>query len=484
LYTMKNSNNNNNTNKNAHEDIVRIVHGEIRTALQRLVKQQKVPVLIELFQSEMLGTCPNSTNTAKLVDEYMFPNFPICNIVKADIITKIDTTKIKENTVHDSFVKYISDTFIPSFNQNSSIARLWYIEPIEVSSTMNITMFGVTTKMNLDESAIFIDLLKETVLLSLLLNGTKTDEINMNLEEITILHQQSSSSNKRRQRLLLASNEKNEDITTINTKYDKEKFNKVEVLITTSCSRDSQCKDKFLQSFLDQHAPSYGIVLMTALKENQNYFYFDDLQHLVIGPNIIPELPPPITTNQNSNETNNSIEHTKTPKWIIILIIAMCTIIISTILYIITRRNIRRMQGDRMKDGITKDEEKNILRNTSYTPTAAPSFQQIQEWTTNSMNSNNNNNNNNSAHMSLGMDNNNNTNNIHQPRDIISSSIFHKRGPAKVQQPIYEYEVDDEYNYDPRYDDNDQFSVEPGNFDTMDNGYDDQQWNSSFRSYT
>jgi hypothetical protein len=409
------------------------------------------------------GNCPDSMNVTKPEDR-MFPNFPFCNVIKADIITKIDTSKMDENTVHDSFVHYISDSFIPSFNKNSTLARLWYVEPIEVSATLNVTMFGVETKMNSDESNMFVDTMR-TVLLGILLNGTKMNEINMNLEEIKILHQQSSTT----QRLLASS-----DGTTVTTNFDKEQFNKVEVLVTTSCARDDQCNDKSLQKFLDVYAPNYSTDLMMILINDKTFFYFDDLQNVIIGKNIIPELPPPTNTNTNKNATETNVEKEKTPVWIIILIVTMCIILISTILYIIVRRSIRRIKGDRIKDGISKDnddecdEQKNMLRSTPFKPTMAPSFQQIQEWTMSS---------------TKDMAQQQPQQPQQQQRDTTtSSSIFHKRGHNnnKVQEPIYEYEEDDE-QYDPRYD-NDQFSVEAGNFG--DTGYDEQQWNSSFRSYS
>lgn len=163
-----------------------------------------------------------------------------------------------------------------------------------------------------------------------------------------------------------------------------------------------------------------------------------------------------------------SLGSEKMPVWIISLIVVMSVILTTTILYIMVSRRVRKLQGDKMRDGIHKDsddEKSNILRNTPFAPTLAPSFQQIQEWS-----------NGNTTQQPYQQQ--QQPQAQQQPRD---SSIFHKRGQSKVQQPIQEYEEEDEYYDDSRYD-NDQFSVEAGNFG--DNAYDENQWNSSFRSYT
>jgi hypothetical protein len=381
----------------------------------------------------------------------MFPNFPICNVVKADIVTRIDTTKTDEKTVHDSFVRYISDDFIPSFNKNSTLARLLYIEPIEVRATLNITMFGVATTMNTDEAALFMETTR-TILLGLLLNGTEANQFTtMNMEEVKVLHQLTTGSNTRRS-LLTENERKASDV-------DVSKMNTVEVFITTSCARAKTCTDESLQLLLNTHGPNYGSVLMAALKTNSKYFYFDDLRNVSIGKYVLPEL---TTPNVAMTDVDAEYESERLPIWIIALIVAMSVIIITTILYIIASRSVRKMQSDTIRDGLHKNnEEKNKLRSTPFTPSLAPSFQQILEWS--------------------GKEGVVATQQQPQPppppRD---TSIFHKRGQNRVQQPIHEYEEDEEY--DSNQYDNDQFSVEAGNFG--DNAYEEHQWNSSFRSYT
>ena len=378
--------------------------------------------------------------------------------MKAQIITKIDDTKISERTVRNSFINHISDSFIPEYNKNSTIARLRYTEPINVSATMNITMVGVETEMNTEESIVFEELAR-TVFLGLFLNGTESNRITpMNIETVKLLHQRSSN---KKLRLLQSSNEgddsKNNDLSSRPT-------NIVEVLVTTSCSRHKTCTDEALQSFLNECAPPYGAPLMAALVANSQYFYFDDLRNVIIGEQTIPELPP--TKVQDPLSDAESLGSEKMPVWIISLIVVMGVILTTTILYIMVRRKVRKIQGDKPRDGIHKDtDNKNsdILQSTPFAPTLAPSFQQIQEWS-----------------------NDNTTQQPYQQQPQVQqhhrdSSIFYKRGQSKAQQPIQEFEEEDEYYDDGRYD-NDQFSVEAGNFG--DNAYDENQWNSSFRSYT
>jgi hypothetical protein len=394
----------------------------------------------------------------------VFPNFPICNDVKAHIITKIDSTKISESTVRDNFISYINDSFIPAYNKNSTIARLRYTEPINVSATLNITMVGVPTEMNPDESMLFVEMTR-TVLLGLFLNGTESDRITpMNLEIVKVLHQRSS--NNRRQRVLQSTSgidDSNSD------NFNGQPANTVEVLVTTSCSRHRTCSDIALQTFLNEFAPLYGIPLMALLVANSQYFYFDGLRTVIIGQQIIPELPPSKVPDPSSAE---EIVPEKMPVWIISLILVISVIFTTTIIYIIFRRRVRKLQqGDNVRDGIQKDsdeEKSNILRSTPFTPSLAPSFQQIQEWS-----------NGNTTQRSY-QEQQQQQQQPPQPQ-VRDTSIFHKRGQNKVQQPIQELEEEDEYYDDNRYD-NDQFSVEAGNFG--DNAYDEHQWNSSFRSYT
>lgn len=408
----------------------------------------------------MIGACPGSVNITN-PDDLVFPNFPICNDVKAQIITKIDDTKISESTVRDTFIDYISDSFIPEYNTNSTIARLRYTEPINVSATLNITMVGVETEMNAAESTVFEELVR-TVFLGLFLNGTESNRITpMNMESVKLLHQRSSNKKLR----LLQSSSEGDD--SKKNDFAGKPTNMVEVLVTTSCTRHKTCTDEALQSFLNEFAPPYGAPLMALLVANSQYFYFDDLRIVFIGEQIIPELPPAKVQVPLSDE--DSLGSEKMPVWIISLIVVMSVILTTTMLYIMVSRRVRKLQGDKMRDGIHKDgedEKSNILRSTPFAPTLAPSFQQIQEWS----NGNTTQQPYQQQHQPQAQQ--------QQPRD---SSIFHKRGQSKVQQPIQEYEEEDEYYDDSRYD-NDQFSVEAGNFG--DNAYDENQWNSSFRSYT
>ena len=403
-----------------------------------------------------IGTCPGSVNITKPSD-MVYPNFPICNDIRAHIITKIDSSKIFESTVRDNFIDYISDSFIPAYNKNSSLARLRYMEPINVSATLNITMVGVETEMNADESIFFVEMVR-TVLLGLFLNATESNDITpMNLEIVQQLHQRSSNSKKHRQ--LLASSDSDADY------FQGQPTNIVEVLITTSCARHRTCSDDALQTFLNEFAPQYGVPLMALLVANSQYFYFDSLRNVIIGEQTIPELLPSKGPDPSIEE--KIIESEKIPVWIISLIVVICVIFTTTILYIIIRRRVRSLQDDKVRDGIHKesdDEKSNILRNTQFTPSLAPSFQQIQEWS-----------NDYTTQESFQQQ--------QQPSQpqARDTSIFHKRGQNKVQQPIQEYEEEDEY-YDGNQYDNDQFSVEAGNFG--DNAYDEHQWNSSFRSYT
>ena len=408
-----------------------------------------------------LGTCATSVNITN-PNEMVFPNFPICNDVKAHIITKIDSTKISQSTVRDNFIDYISDSFIPSYNKNSTIARLRYTEPINVSATLNITMVGVPSEMNADEGIVFVEMTR-TVLLGLFLNGTESNRITpMNLEIVKVLHQRSR--NNRKQRAVQSTSE------TYGS-FNGQPVNTVEVLITTSCTRHRTCSDAALQSFLNEFAPVYGVPLMALLVANSEYFYFDDLRSVIIGEQTIPELPPSKLPDPSGAEEKIASE--KTPVWIISLIVVISVILTTTIMYVMFRRRVRKLQGDDIRDGIHKegDEEKsNILRSTQFTPSLAPSFQQIQEWS-----------NGNTTQQSYQQQQQSPPpppQPQHQARD---TSIFHKRGQNKIQQPIQEFEEEDEYYDDNRYD-NDQFSVEAGNFG--DNGYDEHQWTSSFRSYT
>jgi hypothetical protein len=330
------------------------------------------------------------------------------------------------------------------------------MEPINVSATLNITMVGAPTEMNPDESKLFVEMTR-TVLLGLFLNGTESNRITpMNLESVKVLHQHSRNNVRKLQSI------------SENDNFNGQPANVVAVLITTSCTRHRTCSDAALQTFLNELAPPYGAPLMALLVANSQYFYFDDLRLVIIGEQIKPVLPPskvPDVANQEE------IVPEKMPVWIISLILVICVIFTTTIIYIIFRRRVRRLKGDGndVRDGIKKDgdeEKSNMLRQTQFAPSLAPSFQQIQEWS-----------------------NGNTTQQSYQQQpplpppqpQVRDTSIFHKRGQNKAQQPIREYEEEDEYYDDNRYD-NDQFSVEAGNFG--DNAYDEHQWNSSFRSYT
>ena len=400
-----------------------------------------------------VGSCSTSPNTTN-PDDLVFPNFPVCNNVKAQIITKIDDTQISESTVRDSFINYVSDTFIPAYNKNSTIARLRYTEPIDVKATLNITMIGVSTVMNQVESIVFVDGVR-TGMLGLLLNGTESRSITaMNMESVKLLHQGTSDAGK--QRLLQASSE---------TDVSGQPANMVEVLITASCARHPTCTDASFETFLHDFAPPYGAPIMAILVLNSEYYYFKDVRSVIVGKQVIPALPPSKVLDPLNEEEPPESE--KMPVWIISLIVVMSVIISTTILYVcFIRLKVRKLQDDKLQDGIhkqTEEEKSNMLRTTPFTPSLAPSLEEIQGW-----------NNDNTTQQSYQQQ----PQPQHQLRDL---SIFTKRGQNKVQQPIQEYEEEDEYYHDNKYD-NDQFSVEAGNFD--DNGYDEHQWNSSFRSYT
>lgn len=403
------------------------VNNQILTSLRGFINQQNVSVTIRSLNDEQRGTC-NSTKDIDLP----FPAFPVCSVIDTIINTEINISRHESRVVYETLVQHIRSTFIPAYNKNSTLAKLAYLSPIDVSAKLNISMYGVETMMNTEESEFFVDTL-QTGLLGLFLNGTESNSIiAMNLENIEVLHQVSSTTN----RLLLTDN----NVTT--KVFAKEKyFNYVVVLITASCSRSDNCTDESLQNFLDSNAPSYGLALLTALVLDPNLFYFDDLIDLQVGKQASPELPP---SDDLPNSTEEFEESDKMPLWLVGLIVANVAIVTSVILYVCVRQGIRYKQGDKLKDLPQDEEEVSGQQRMSFVPAPAPTFQQLQE-----LNS----------------------------RDTMQdSSAFSKRGQNKAP-PTQDYEDD----YDNRSCD-DQFSVEAGSFGG--DGYDANQWNNSYNNYT
>jgi hypothetical protein len=401
------------------------VNNQISTSLRGLVNQQKLSMTIRSLSDEQRGSC-NSTKNIDLP----FPAFPVCSVIETKINTEINISKHQSSLIYDALVQHIQNFFIPAYNKNSTLAKLAYLAPIGVSATVNISMFGVETMMNTEESGFFVDTL-QTGLLGLFLNGTKSNKINaMKLEDVEILHQVSSSGNRQ---LLAGSN------ATTKVLSRERYFNYVLVLITASCSRNDNCTDESLQVFVDEYAPSYGQAMLTALVLHPNLFYFDDLIDLQIGKQTSPELTPSDDLASSSKKVD---EKDKMPLWLVALIVVNVAIVSSVILYLCVRQGIRYKQGDNLKD-IPQDEAPGQQRLT-FVPAPAPTFQQLQELSS---------------------------------RDVVhDSNVFSKRGQNKAP-PLQDYEDD----YDNRSCD-DQFSVEAGSFGG--DGYDTNQWNNSYNNYT
>jgi hypothetical protein len=401
------------------------VNNQVTTSLRGFVNQQNVSVNIRSLSDEQRGSC-NSTKNSELP----FPAFPVCNVIETKISTEINISEHETSVVYESLVQHIRNTFIPTYNKNSTHAKLVFLAPIEVSANLNISMFGVETMMNTDESAFFVDTL-QTGLLGLFLNGTESNRIiTMNLGGVEILHQVSSSGN----RLLLADSNETKKVLA-REKY----FNYVVVLITASCSGNQNCTDESLQRFLDGNAPSYGFSMLTALVLDPNLFYFDDLIDLQIGKRDPPELPP---SEVPPNSTQEVVETDKMPLWLVALIVVNVVIVTSVIFYVCVRQGIRYKQGDKLKD--VPQEEMTGQQRMSFVPAPAPTFQQLQELNSREM--------------------------------IHDTNVFSKRGQNKAPPP-QEYDDDD----DNRSCD-DQFSVEAGSFGG--DGYDANQWNNSYNDYT
>jgi hypothetical protein len=346
-------------------------------------------------------------------------------VVKTEINTKIDGNKVEPNVVHDSFVEHIRNTFISAYNKNSTVARLVYLAPIEVSSVVSISMVGVETSMNVEESNFLIATVR-TGVMGILLNGTEAKNVGMNLEEIKILHQVSSTGKR-----LLQSESNNVPAGG--------KFNNVEVLITTSCAKDNNCTNESLEVFLNEFAPNYGLTLMAALIADANFFYFDDLVNLSIGQQTDTKLPTPQVQPAGTEEIDQS---DKMPLWLVAIIVANCAIVCSILLYVCVRLSVRYKQGGELKD--TPKEETTNHQRLSFVPAPAPTFQQLQDLN--------------------GRESSNDT------------PIFSKWGQSKAP-PVQEYE-DDEYDNKSC---DDQFSVEAGSFGG--DGYETNQWHSSYNSY-
>jgi len=217
-------------------------------------------------------------------------------------------------------VQYFADEFNSDALLNQDIARMSFVYPIEVNATMLISLMGVSTKMDEEELAAFLEIIR-TGLLGIL--GTNQETVEFELVDVTIVFQEASGGARRKLGLR-------------SLQGDADSYNKVHLSVTAVCGNPDTCTDQALQDVLDAEGPDHAQLLEVALfaEANGDLPYFSDLNEVIIGEerNSLPKLPPTTVVEQEEKDKD------KFPLWLGILIFASLLVVATAICWDMRRR--------------------------------------------------------------------------------------------------------------------------------------------------